>query len=227
MQFRDPSVAEVLASRNFDWVAVDLEHGTAAIADLPDICRAIELYGKMSLARMDSKDPFRCKRAMDSGLSGLIVPMIETAAEIERIRESISFPPSGKRGVGFSRANLFGEDFESHLAIDQKPFLVAMVESREGVMAIDDLVRVDGLDAILLGPYDLSASLGSTGDFQSEAFVQALDRVNDACRSAKIPLGIHVVEADEAELQRRIDEGFTFLPFSIDAVFLRRIGPRT
>ena len=225
MQFKDPSVAEVLASRAFDWVAVDLEHGTSSISDLPDICRAIELHQKMPIARMASKDPFDCKRAMDAGLAGVIVPMIETPDEVIRVRNAINFPPLGTRGVGFSRANLFGENLAEHLVADQRAFLVIMIETKVGVRNIEELAAVDGVDAILLGPYDLSASLGSVGNFESHDFRLAVERVKGVCMQVGRPLGVHVVENDLAELRAKVQEGFTFVPFSIDSVVLRGFSP--
>ena len=220
MQIPNASVAEILGSMNFDWVTVDLEHGAFSIERLPDIFRAIELGNTLPFARLSSGNAVECKRVLDAGAAGVIVPMISSAEQMESVISSCQWPPTGTRGVGFSRANLFGRRFEDFKKEASAPFIVAMIESKEGLEHLDEIVTCKGLDAILLGPYDLSASLGVLGEFDAYEFTEALSRVKEVCEGKNIPVGIHVVEASVPQLQNRISEGYKFVAYSIDTVML-------
>jgi 2-dehydro-3-deoxyglucarate aldolase len=220
MQIPQASVAEVMGQAGYDWVALDLEHGAIGVHQLPDLCRALELGGTLPLVRLAQGQPKDCKQALDAGAGGVIVPMIETAAQLEAARSACRWPPGGTRGVGFSRANLFGQKFRSYFEEAQAPLLVAMIEHAKAVANLDEILSVDGLDAILIGPYDLSASLGHTADFDSAAFVEAMGRVRTLCDLRRVPCGVHVVMPERELLAKRLDEGYRFIAYSIDAVFL-------
>jgi len=220
MQIPHSSVAEIMGHAGYDWVAVDLEHGSISIHQLPDLFRALELGGTLPLARVAHGQIKDCKQALDAGAGGLIIPMVESAAQLFEVKEACCWPPSGKRGVGFSRANLFGKQFDSYAEEAQGPLLVAMIEH---IFAIDNLVeilQVNGLDAILIGPYDLSASMGLTAKFESDEFLNAMIRIRSVCNRYNIPCGVHVVNPEPLILKQRISEGYRFIAYSIDAVFL-------
>lgn len=220
MQIPHPSMAEIMGQAGYDWVAVDMEHGAVGAHQLPDLFRALELGGTLPLARIAQGLPKDCKQALDAGAGGIIVPMIESAEQLVRVRDACRWPPAGKRGVGFSRANLFGKHFEAYAAEAQAPLLVAMIEHAAAVDDLPAILAVEGLDAILVGPYDLSASMGMTGAFDHPEFVAVIERILSACQSRAVPCGMHVVKPDAAVLQARIDQGYRFIAYSIDAVFL-------
>lgn len=221
MQIPDPNVAELMGSYNFDWICVDLEHGSFSRQHLPDIFRAIELRGSLPIVRLADHSFEGCKSALDAGSGGVIVPMITSEQQLEAIRDACCWPPTGSRGVGFSRANLFGKNFSSYLEEAQNPIVVAMIEHIDAIDNLSKISKVVGLDAILIGPYDLSASLGVTGDFESEAFKSALLKICSIARQHKVPLGYHVVNPSKPELEEKVQQGYQFLAFSIDAVFLQ------
>lgn len=220
MQIPHPSVAEIMGQAGYDWVAVDMEHGSIGAHQLPDLFRALELGGALPLARLAQGETKDCKQALDAGAGGVIVPMIETRAQLERVRDACRWPPAGTRGVGFSRANLFGKHFDRYAEEAQAPLLVAMIEHVRAVENLSDILGVPGLDAILVGPYDLSASMGMTGRFDQPEFVVVIDRTLEACRTQGVPCGIHVVMPDPAALKQRQEQGYRFIAYSIDAVFL-------
>ncbi len=221
MQIPHPSIAEILGRSSYDWVAVDMEHGTISPHQLPDIFRALELGGTLPLVRLAHGEPRDCKQALDAGAGGVIVPMVESAQQLARVRDACRWPPAGTRGVGFSRANLFGADFEVYSQEAQAPLLVAMIENIRAVEKLEEILPVDGLDAILIGPYDLSASMGLTGRFDASEFISVMSRIRKFCSTLSVPCGVHVVQPDPAQLALKISEGFLFLAYSIDAVFLR------
>jgi 2-dehydro-3-deoxyglucarate aldolase len=224
MQIPHASVAEIMGQAGYDWVAVDLEHGAACAHQLPDLFRALELGGTLPLARIAQGMPKDCKQALDAGAGGVIVPMIESAAQLTQVRDACRWPPAGSRGVGFSRANLFGKHFDTYTAEAQAPLLVAMIEQIRGVEKLDTILQVAGLDAILIGPYDLSASMGLTANFEAPEFIATMNRIRTLCLLHRVPCGVHVVMPDPAVLKQRILEGYRFIAYSIDAVFLHRMA---
>ena len=219
MQIPSASIAEMLSQAGYDWVAVDLEHGTIGHHQLPDLFRALELGDTLPLVRLAQGDARDCKQALDAGAGGVIVPMVESANQLIAIREACRWPPSGTRGVGFSRANLFGRYFEPYREEAQAPILVAMIEHVRAVDNLEEILKVEGLDAILIGPYDLSASMGLTGMFDDKAFKAVMNQIHVICLSKGVACGVHVVAPDPHALNQRIREGYRFLAYSIDAVF--------
>lgn len=224
MQIPHPSIAEIMGQAGYDWVAVDMEHGSIGTHQLPDLFRALELGNTLPLARLAQAHPKECKQALDAGAGGVIAPMIESVEQLVEVRDACRWPPAGKRGVGFSRANLFGKFFEMYREESQAPFLVAMIENESAVKSLREILKVDGLDAILIGPYDLSASMGLTAQFDHPDFTATMQSIREIAREMSIPAGIHVVEASLEQLKKRSDEGYRFIAYSIDAVMLESIA---
>lgn len=220
MQIPHASVAEIMGQAGYDWVAVDMEHGAIATHQLPDLFRALELGGTLPMARIAQGHPKDCKQALDAGAGGVIVPMVESAAQLTQVRDACRWPPAGCRGVGFSRANLFGKHFEDYVAEAQAPLLVAMIEHIRAVNCLEEILNVEGLDAVLVGPYDLSASMGLTAKFEDVGFLATMERIRTLCTNHCVPCGVHVVTPDITALKQRIVEGYKFIAYSIDAVFL-------
>ncbi|NBX12885.1 MAG: 2,4-dihydroxyhept-2-ene-1,7-dioic acid aldolase [Acidimicrobiia bacterium] len=220
MQIPSPDVAELLASGGFDWVTIDLEHGAIARHQLPDLFRAIELHGAVPLARVALPDGSLCQQALDSGAVGVVIPRVESASQLTEIVAGCMWPPSGKRGVGFSRANLFGRMFEDYKTEAQQPLIVAQIESKNAVTSIASLLAVRGLDAVMIGPYDLSASLGVPGQVDHPDVRACVSEVLKACRKAGVPSGMHVVTPDPKRLEEEIAAGHRFLAYGVDAVFV-------
>jgi 2-dehydro-3-deoxyglucarate aldolase len=222
MHIAHASVAEIMGAAGYDWVAVDMEHGSVDISELPDLFRALELNSTLPLVRLGQGDPKECKQALDAGAGGVIVPMVETAEQLISVRNACCWPPAGNRGVGFSRANLFGKNFETYRIEAQAPILVAMIENFRAIENLEAILRVEGLDAILIGPYDLSASLNKTGKFKDKTYKSNVKKVCKLCRQRKIPFGVHVIDPDSKIVYQQIEKGYQFIPFSIDAVILIR-----
>jgi len=221
MQIPHASVAEIMGQAGYDWVAVDLEHGSIGHQQLPDLFRALELGETLPLVRLARGNATDCKQALDAGAGGVIVPMVESAEQLIAVRDVSRWPPGGSRGVGFSRANLFGKHFNAYRIEAQAPLLVAMIEHVNAVENLESILAVEGLDAILIGPYDLSASLGLTAEFEHARFKATMARISDTALTAGIPVGLHVVQASAEELESRLADGYRFIAYSIDAVMLR------
>lgn len=226
MQIPHASVAEIMGQAGYDWVVLDLEHGAIGAHQVPDLCRALELGGTLPLVRVAQGHPKDCKQALDAGAGGVIVPMIESAEQLTAVREHCRWPPSGVRGVGFSRANLFGKHFDAYREEAQAPLLVAMIERVRAVENLEAILAVQGLDAVLIGPYDLSASMGLTAQFNDPLFAEVLQRIRTLADTRGVPCGIHVVSPELAALNKSIAEGYRFIAYAIDAVFLNCYAAR-
>jgi 2-dehydro-3-deoxyglucarate aldolase len=220
MQIPDSNIAEIMGRAGYQWVAIDMEHGPVSVSQLPDIFRALELGGTLPLARVASPLPINCRQALDQGAAGVVIPMISSASQLESIISECHWPPRGRRGVGFQRANVFGKFFDEYLEESQEALVVAQIEHVDAVNNLESIVAVNGLDAIMVGPYDLSASLGITGDFENKKYLETLSRILAVCAKHKMPCGMHVVQPDTKMLEQRIREGYTFIAYGVDTVFL-------
>ena len=219
-QIPNSSISEILGDAKYDWVAVDMEHGSITVDQLPDLFRAIELGGALPMARIPLPSSKECKSALDAGAGGIIVPMIETAKQLEQIRDACCWPPNGNRGVGFSRANLFGKKFEQYKEEAKTPLLIAQIENKSAIKNLDEIVKINGLDAIIIGPYDLSASMGITAEFDNEKFKDVMSSIKKICQKNNIAFGDHIVKPDPELLLNRIKNGYTFIAYGTDGVFL-------
>ena len=220
MQIPNASIAEIIGQAGYDWVAVDMEHGAIAVHQLPDLFRALELGETLPLARLAQGRPKDCKQALDAGAGGVIVPMVQSAEQLIEVRDACRWPPAGKRGVAFSRANLFGKHFDVYNEEAQQPLLIAMIEHIHAVDDLDAILAVEGLDAVLIGPYDLSASMGLTAQFDHPDFCEAMSLILDKIKTTVVAAGVHLVQPSENELHKLVDEGYQFIAYSIDTVFL-------
>ena len=223
MQIPHSSIAEIMGQAGYDWVAVDMEHGAISAHQLPDIFRALELGNTLPLARLAQGNTKDCKQALDAGAGGVIIPMIDSAEQLENVRDAVRWPPAGKRGVAFSRANLFGEYFEQYMDEAQQPLLIAMIENVNAVNNLENILQVEGLDAILIGPYDLSASMGITANFEHPNFIAQMLKIKLTSDKFEVPCGIHVVEPSADVVDEKLTDGYRFLAYSMDSVFLNSV----
>ena len=140
--------------------------------------------------------------------------------DIKKTIEFSSWPPAGKRGVGFSVANSFGKYFDQYKKFSQNPFIIAMIENSIALDNLDAILQTKYLDGIFIGPYDLSASLGVPGNFENKLFVDAIKYIKQKCKKYNVPYGIHVVEPDIKKYKKILKEGYSFVAFSMDTRIL-------
>ena len=197
-----------------------MEHGSISTNQLPNLFRAIEIGNTLPLARIAQPRPKDCKQALDAGAGGIIAPMIDNAKQLQIIIEACQWPPTGSRGVGFSRANLFGKYFEEYKIEAQKPLIIAQIENINSVDNLEDILQIKGLDAIMVGPYDLSASMGIVEEFDNKKYVSAINKIIKLCKKHCIPIGDHIVTPSENIIKEKIRKGFQFIAYSTDGVFL-------
>lgn len=221
LQFGDSSVAEIMAQAGFEWLGIDLEHSTIGIETVHHLIQVIELSGCVPLVRLSANDPVLAKRVMDAGAHGVIVPTVNSPEDAERAVRSIKYPPSGFRGVGLGRAQGYGARFQEYAKeLEEYAVVIVMIEHRDGVEAAEQILQVPGVDGVFLGPYDLSASYGIPGQFDHPLMKEAMTRVLGAAEAAQVAPGIHVVHPPITQVRDRMAEGFRFIAYGGDMLFL-------
>jgi len=212
-----PEICELLANIGYDWLFIDAEHGafnpqqaqTMLQAATPTPC----------LVRVPADETIWLKKALDIGAAGVIVPQVHNATQAKKIITNCKYAPAGDRGIGIGRAHKYGIDFERYLKnANEETAVVLQAESSEAVENINAIVALEGIDAILIGPYDLSASLGKPGEIDHPIVQAAIKKIIDACKNAKISMGIFGISAD-AVLPYK-EKGFSLLTVGIDTTFL-------
>ncbi len=221
IQMGHASAGEILANAGFDWIAVDCEHTDIALPQLATVFRGIHGRGAAPFVRVRENDTLAIRQVLDLGAQGVIVPLVNTAAEAEAAVAAAKYPPVGKRGYAFCRANDHGVDFDEYVRrANDEIVVVVMIESREAVENIDSIIAVKGVDGVFIGPYDLSGSYGIPGRTMDKEILQARRRILDACSWAGKSAGLHVVIPDEQQIEQAIEDGFTFLALAGDTIFL-------
>ncbi len=221
IQIGHPASAEVLARAGFDWVCVDLEHGAIDLAATADIFRALAGFDCVPVVRLPLNDPIWIHRTLDAGARGLIIPMVKTAAEAGAAVREAKYPPLGARGFGYSRANLYGADFEDYIAsANEEIAMVMQIEHKDAIANLDGILRVEGVDGVFIGPLDLSGSMGITGQLDHPQMVAALDRYRAACLAHRKSAGLHIIRPNQANVRRALEEGYTMLALGLDNVFM-------
>lgn len=212
-----PAVAEIMANAGFDWLAVDMEHSVITIREAEELIRVIDLSGVVPLVRLTSNNPDQIKRVMDAGAHGIIVPMVNSAKDAKNAVEAIKYPPIGKRGVGLARAQGYGARFQDYLNWEKTgSTVIVQVEHIDAVNNLEEIFSVDGIDGYIVGPYDLTSSMGIPGQFEHQDFLSAMDKISHVSRKMNMTGGIHVIEPEPDELKQRLDEGFRFVAYSLD-----------
>ena len=212
-----PGIAEIMAKAGFDWLAVDMEHSVITIREAEELIRVIDLCGAVPLVRLSANDPVQIKRVMDAGAHGVIVPMVNSVAQAEQAVSAVRYPPQGRRGVGLARAQGYGSSFDKYLDwVNKESIVIVQVEHIDAVNNLEAILAVEGVDGFIVGPYDLSGSLGVPGQFDNPLMKEAMQRIETVGTvSGKVP-GIHVVEPDIEELKLRIEQGYRFVAYSVD-----------
>jgi 2-keto-3-deoxy-L-rhamnonate aldolase RhmA len=215
------AIIEILSSAGFDWMVLDLEHAAIDYQAMMNLIGHIQGNGMEALVRVSKNEEVVIKKAMDAGANGVIVPMVKNAAEAKDAVDYVKYPPHGKRGVGLSRAQQYGFGFDSYKKwLQDSCVVIVQVEHIESVYNLEAILKVEGIDGIIVGPYDLSASMGMPGDFENPKVLDAIKEVITIASNLNKPLGFHVISSDHRHLLEKVLEGYTFLAFSLDFFFL-------
>jgi len=215
------SVIEIMATAGFEWLCIDIEHSAISISDVLNLIGHIQGNGMLALVRVNENNPVIIKQVMDAGADGVIVPMVNSIQDAERAVASVKYPSIGSRGVGLSRAQNYGIGFTEYQEwLKNDAVIIAQIEHINAVNELSGILDVPGIDGIIVGPYDLSASMGYPGEFDRADVVEALKKVDTVCLEKGRPLGFHVISSDHRKTLEKINIGYTFLAVSLDFFFL-------
>jgi len=212
-----PIIAEILANAGFDWLVVDLEHSVITIEQAGDLIRVIDLAGPSPLVRLTSNDANQIKRIMDAGAHGIVVPMVNSVEDAVTAVAATRYPPKGKRGVGLARAQGYGASFKQYLSWQKEnPIVIVQIEHESALKQLEDIFAVPGVDGFIIGPYDLSCSMGIPGEFENPNFTAAMDLICETGKKANKSGGLHIVEPNPDLLSKAISDGYLFIAYSVD-----------
>lgn len=211
-----PTSVEIAADTGFDWLLIDLEHGSGSEADLRNMLLACRGSSAAPVVRIRSVAPDTVKFVMDSGAAGIMFPYVSTVEQAQQAVESIKYPPMGSRGVaGAIRATAFGRDWKQYFTeANDNSLVVVQIETPEAVDASGDIAAIDGVDVLFVGPLDLSVNLGCPGDFTQPRFIAALKKVVKSCRDHGKTPGILTKAGFE---QQHNELGFRFTALGSDS----------
>lgn len=223
IQLGHPGIAEVLANTGFDWIAADCEHTDIGIQGYTNILRGMYGRGPVPLVRVRENSTMAIRQVLDVGAQGVIVPLVNTAEEAHKAVTAVKFPPEGIRGFAFFRANDWGMNFDEYAQkANSETVIVVMVETEQAVENIEEILAVDGVDGVFIGPYDMSGSYGVIGQTSHPLIIEACQTVVKACKKAGKAAGLHVVLPSKEAIEKAINDGFTFIALGMDNVFIEQ-----
>lgn len=215
------SIAEIMAKAGFEWLVVDMEHSVITLDIAQQLIQVIEGCGVVPLVRVGENNANIIKRAIDAGAYGVIVPMINTKEQAEAAVKAVKYPPLGTRGVGLARAQGYGDKFNEYAAtVNAESIVIAQVEHIDAVNNLESILSVEGIDGCIIGPYDLSGSLGVPGNFDHPDVLAALKKVEQTCQKRRVTLGMHIIQPDYRLVIEQAAKGYSFIGFSLDILFL-------
>lgn len=217
-------VCELLSNVGYDWLFIDAEHGAFNPQQAQGMLQAAA--PTPCVIRVPAGEAIWIKKALDIGAAGIIVPQVHTARQAKEIIKHCKYAPVGDRGIGIGRAHKYGIEFERYLNdANKETAVILQAESKEAIDNIDEIVKLKGLDAILVGPYDLSASLGKPGKIDDPLVQSAIDKVIKSCKKAGISMGFFGVSAQAVLPYKK--KGFTLLTVGVDTGFMIKSATQT
>jgi 4-hydroxy-2-oxoheptanedioate aldolase len=220
LDLSSPASAELCGRAGYDWLLIDLEHGAGTEADLPSMLLAVESTGAAAMVRTQSGERLRIGRALDQGATGIMIPRMQSAAEVAEAVTYLRYPPTGVRGVAL-RTRGAGLGTVGHADVGQindRIVGIVQIESVGALNEADAIAATDGVDVLFVGPADLTHSLGVPGQFGHKTYLNALESVVAACRAHGKSPGILVY--DPAVARQLVEQGFRFVGIGADGALV-------
>ena len=221
LQIGDPEFTSMMIQSGFDFLVIDMEHGSISEGDLPALFQVFNGTDCIPMVRVANNDSIFIRRALDLGAKGIIVPGVKSKADVTKAEYAIYYPPKGERGIGFSKANNYGMGFNEYFKSSNDDVLfVAQIEHEVAVKNINEIFSSDNIDSYIIGPYDLTGSMGIVGEFDNPNYLNNLDIIKKSAVKNGIRSGIHVVSPEVNQLKTAINEGYEFIAYSTDALLM-------
>ncbi|HEY4384538.1 MAG TPA: aldolase/citrate lyase family protein [Ktedonobacteraceae bacterium] len=213
-----PEIAEILSHCGFDWLFIDMEHGALSF---PDIQHLIQAVGERcaTLVRIPENKAMWIEKVLDIGCDGIIVPSVNTALEAKQAIAAAKYPPVGTRSVGIARAHGYGMAFDEYVTMANGHVSVLIqIEHIKGVENLEEILNVDGIDGVLIGPNDLAGSMNLLGQVNHELVQEAISTIKQICRKRAVPVGLFTRKAEAAS--REIADGCQIIAVGTDTLLL-------
>ena len=221
LQIGDPEFTSMMIQSGFDFLVIDMEHGSISEGDLPALFQVFNGTDCIPMVRVANNDSIFIRRALDLGAKGIIVPGVKSKEDVTKAEYAIYYPPKGERGIGFSKANNYGMGFNEYFKSSNDDVLfVAQIEHEVAVKNINEIFSSDNIDSYIIGPYDLTGSMGIVGEFDNPNYLNNLDIIKKSAVKNGIRSGIHVVSPEVNQLKTAINEGYEFIAYSTDALLM-------
>jgi len=221
VSYAHPSITETLARAGFDFIAIDMEHSTITVEQAQRIIAACQGEGTLCLPRPVSHSNDWIKPLLESGADGIIVQMVNTPSEVENLLSHFKYPPNGHRSFGVNRAQGYGFDFDSYIqAWNETSTFIIQVESIEAVENINELLSFEDVDGVMVGPYDISGSLGVPGQMSHPDVIKASKKVIVACEKYGKSCGTQVADATMENVKKLFELGYTYAILGSDLFVL-------
>ena len=221
VSFAHPSISEIFAQAGFDFIAIDMEHSTISVEQAQRIIATCQGDGTLCLPRPVSHSNDWIKPLLDSGADGLIVQMVNTPQEVENIIQHVKFPPIGSRSYGVNRAHNYGLNFDDYIKKwNESSSVIIQVESIQAVENIEKLLEFDEVDGVMIGPYDISGSLGVPGKTSHQLVIDATRKVIEACQKFGKSCGTQIENPTDENVEASFDFGYTFVILGSDLFIL-------
>ncbi len=228
VRLNDSAITELLSNLGFDYIWVDTEHSAIDYGVLQLHLIAARAGGTPAIVRIPHNDPAIVKRVLDLGADGIIFPMVNSAEQARAAMESCIYPPDGTRGVGPTRASMYSlRDLPDYIKIHRDICRFIQIEHEEGVRNIEEIVRVPNLDGIIIGPCDLSGSIGRLGDMYCEENISLIKRTIEAATAAGIPVGVSLDSDDLTVVRRWAEWGIRFISCGMDFISILKTALST
>ena len=221
LQIGSLDFTHMMIKAGFDFLVIDMEHGSISENKLVNLLNIFDGTDCLPMVRVANNDKILIRRALDLGAKGIIVPGVQSKDDIKLASDAIFYPPKGERGIGYSKANNYGIGFDEYFKYsNDNTIFIVQIENKMAVNNIDDIFSCNDIFSYLIGPYDLSGSLGLVGDFDSKEYLNTLKIVKKSSEKYDIKSGIHIVEPNIIELESKVNEGYEFIAYSTDALLL-------
>ena len=221
LQIGNPEFTSMMIESGFNFLVIDMEHGTISDSRLPELIEVFNGTDCIPMVRVAKNDQILIRRALDLGAKGIIVPGVQSKKDVIKAENAIFYPPKGERGIGFSKANNYGIEFNEYFKTSNDNVLfVVQIEHEVAINNINEIFSSNNIDSYIIGPYDLSGSMGIVGEFNNPEYVKNLDIIKKAAVKNGIKSGIHVVSPGVEYLKSAIKDGYEFIAYSTDALLM-------
>tara|TARA_X000000368_G_scaffold418395_1_gene417884 strand:+ start:626 stop:1396 length:771 start_codon:yes stop_codon:yes gene_type:complete len=221
VSYAEPSITETFAKAGFDFLAIDMEHSTITLPEAKGIITASQFYDVSCLPRPVSHSNDFIKPLLEFGADGMLIQMVNNANEVKRLIDHIKYPPIGKRSYGVNRAQGYGFDFDEYTSDwNNSSIFMIQVESIEAVEKIDEILAFDEIDGVMIGPYDISGSLGVPGQLDHPKVIEASKKVIEACKKYGKSCGTQLNDPNTNSVDELFNLGYTFAILGSDLFVL-------